>query len=56
MSDPIAKRDIAALHIAAGRRALGIPADIPELDGPVPLFDSDGDADTATATNGKATE
>jgi hypothetical protein len=56
MSDPVAKRDLAALHIALGRRALGIPADIPELDGPIPLFDSDSDSDTATPTNRKATE
>jgi hypothetical protein len=41
MSDHVAKRDFAALHIALARRALGQPVEVPEVDGPVPLFDDD---------------
>lgn len=44
MSDPVAKADFARLHLALARRALGIPGEVPELDGPVALFDDDGQA------------
>jgi hypothetical protein len=32
MSDPVAKADFVRLHLALSRRALGIAAEIPELD------------------------
>jgi hypothetical protein len=39
MSDQVAKKDFARLHIALARRALHINVEVPEVDGPVALFD-----------------
>jgi hypothetical protein len=47
MSDAQAKRDFAALHIALARRALGIPVELPDVDGPIPLFDESDELDAA---------
>jgi hypothetical protein len=50
MSDPVAKSDYARLHLALARRALGIPVEVPELDGPVAMFDDDQAVEDAPAT------
>jgi hypothetical protein len=42
-AERVAKADFARLHIALARRALGRPVDIPQIDGPVPMFDVDAD-------------
>lgn len=44
MSDRPAKRDYAHLHLALARRALGLTVKLPDLDGPVPMFDDDNQA------------
>lgn len=48
-SDPVAKPDYAKLHIALIRRQhFGMDVEVPELDGPVALFDDDQDLEDAT--------
>jgi hypothetical protein len=47
MSDHLAKPDYARVHLALARRALGIPVEVPELDGPVALFDEQAVDDAA---------
>jgi len=39
MSDAVAKSDFAKLHLALARRALGIPVEVPELDGQRSMLD-----------------
>jgi hypothetical protein len=44
MTDPVAKRDFSKVQIALIRRQhFGADVEVPELDGPVPLFDDDDD-------------
>ena len=55
MTDPTAKRDYAAVHLALARRALGQDVDVPDLDGPVALFDDlDAAVDRHPAGGGAA--
>jgi hypothetical protein len=41
ISDKPAKRDYAKLHLALARRSLGQAVEVPDLDGPLELFDDD---------------